>query len=1824
MGILADRSGNGSNHIGKASAMKVSFDVGATLPGYCLVEQLYFSTKTLVYRALREADRQSVIIKLLKREYPTVNELLQFRNQYNIAKTLSLPGVVTPYCLEPLRHGYALVMEDFGGVSLTEYTQGHPLELKEFLIIALQLAEILHGLYQHRVIHKDLKPANILIHPQTKQIKLIDFSIASVLVHETQTLQNPNGIEGTLAYLSPEQTGRMNRGIDYRSDFYSLGVTFFELLIGQLPFQSNDPMELVYSHIAKQAPVIHSLNPKIPLVLSAIVSKLMAKNAEDRYQSASGLLADLQKCLTELQMTGQISSFKVGQLDTISQLNIPQKLYGREQQVKQLLEAFVRVACPENISSSSRSELMLVSGYSGIGKSSLVNEIHKPIVRQRGYFISGKFDQFKRNIPYASLIQAFQSLMRQLLTEDTHKLQNWQQKLRTALGENGQVIVDVIPEVEAIIGKQPPVEELRGTEAQNRFNRIFQSFIEVFARAEHPLVLFLDDLQWADSASLNLIQVLISHSESKYLLLIGAYRDNEVSATHPLIKMINALQKANAPVNNIVLYPLEIQYVRQLVADTLNDTNRINPLTELLFNISQGNPFFLTQLLKSLYQEHLLTFDFTQGCWMWNLEKIQSVGITNKNVVELVADNLQKLPKSTQTILQLAACIGDRFNLDILATVSKTSPLDTAKELQPSLQTGFILPLNNNYRVPLLFSTQELDELGFEVSVGYRFLHDRVQQAAYSLIPETQKPTTHLEIGQLLLRNTPKEFIETYIFDIVNQLNFGRDNLTQISERQELAQLNLTAGRKAKAAAAYEPALKYYTIGIALLSAESWRSHYNLTLKIHEEAAEAALLCGEFELMEQLALEVLHKTETLFDKIKVYEVKILAYVAQSQQPQAIKTALTVAELFGVAFPEQPNQADIAESLQKTQDMLAGKQLEYLLELPEMTDLRALAIVRILASVTAAVYQAVPTLLPLIVFEQVRLSVKYGNASVSAQAYAWYGVILCGVIGNIEEGNRVGQLALGLLSKLKSKEFRASTINMVYPFVKPWKYHVQKSLDPLLDGYHCGLETGALEYAAYCAYNYCSLSFFLGKELTALEQEMKGYDRALAQLKQEVAHNYLRVFYQSVLNFIGQHKHSWEFKGAIYNEEKMLPLHHSANDRYAIGTLYVNKLILCYLFQEWRQATEIANLAAEYLDGVSGSFMIPIFSFYDALTQLAILPKMPESEKESIWQRASANREKLKHWASFAPMNHLHKFYLVEAEKYRVLGQIYEAMDYYDRAITAAFENHYLQEAALANERASEFYFSLGKSKIAQVYLIEAYHSYQQWGAQAKAQQLEELYFEWLNMNSQKILQEDHSISKGSTTSKSEALDIVTIMKASQAISSEIVLDRLLENLLHIILENAAAQKGCIILEREKQLFVEVADTNQHELAIVLQSIPVKESQDVPISIIEYVSRTQQPLVLNNATEEAISTSDAYIIHHQPKSILCAPILYQGKFIGIVYLENNLATGVFTHHRVEILNFLCTQAAISLENARLYQQSQNAIDRLQQTQLQLVQSEKMSALGNLVAGVAHEINNPIGFIAGNIDPAKEYVKDLCGLLDLYQEKFPHPGQDIEDEIEAIDLEYLRQDLPKLIESMKLGVERIRNISTSLRTFSRSDKDYKVLFNIHEGIDSTLLILKHRLKANEDRPEINIIKHYGSIPQVECFPGQLNQVFMNLLANAIDALEESNRERGLEKITANPNCITIQTAMKDKQHIIIRIADNGIGMTEQVKQSAFDYLFTTKAVGHGTGLGLAIVRQIIVERHGGTIEVNSVLGQGAEFAISLPISSQSFTGKSHSQP
>ena len=1960
---------------------------------YKISEQLYVGSRTLVYRAIREADRLPVVIKLLQQEYPTFNELLLFRNQYTIAKNLDLPGIVRPYSLEPYRNSYALVMEDFGGISLRDWLNkkmgSNQYTLTEFLEIAIALSNILDGLYRHRVIHKDIKPANILINPETKQVKLIDFSIASLLPRETQEIYSPNILEGTLAYLSPEQTGRMNRGIDYRSDYYSLGVTFYELLAGHLPFESRDSMELVHCHIAKQPEKLGgSREEEIPEVLCDIVIKLMAKNAEDRYQSALGLKFDLEQCLEKLKNTGRIESFPIAQRDICDRFIIPEKLYGRQSEVQSLLDAFERV-------SQGSTEIMLIAGFSGIGKTAVVNEVHKPIVRQRGYFIKGKFDQFQRNIPFSAFVQAFRDLIGQLLSETDTQFEQWKSKILSALGENGQVMIEVIPELERIIGKQPPAPELSGSAAQNRFNLLFLKFTQVFAALKHPLVIFIDDLQWADSASLKLTHLLMNEVDIGYLLLIGAYRDNEVNPVHPLMLTLEEIQKLGATVNTITLAPLDQISVNHLVADTLSCTLALAaPLTELVLSKTKGNPFFSTQFLKALHQDRLITFNppqshltkgGSQGGWECDIAQVRAIALTD-DVVEFMAIQLEKLSIETQEVLKLAACVGNSFDLATLAIVYEQSEATTADELWKALQQGFIIPTSDVYKFYQQHSLVNSQNDYGQITISYKFLHDRIQQAAYSLIPDNQKQVTHLRIGRLLQQATTANERDQKIFAIVNHLNQGAALINDEQEQQELAQLNLAAGHKAKGATAYAAALDYFNTGIARLTSNCWHSQYNLALILYEGAAESAYLCTDFEQMEQLAEIVLNHAQSWLDRVNIYSIKIQACMAQHQQLEALQLARKILKHLGVHLPERPTPADIEQALRHTQTLLNDRSIESLLELPQMTAPEKKAAMVILSSIISAAYQAAPELLPLVIFAEFDLSVEYGNAPESTHGYVMYGLTLVAILGDIDAGYRFGQLGVNLLQRIHAPKLTAKTIFAFNCFLRHWQEPAKYTLEGYLQAYSTGLEIGDIEYVALSLMCYCYTAYWSGQELSALRQTIEAHRQVIQQLRQDSCLYTQSIYHQIVVNLLEVVPEPERLLGEYCYEDEIIQLSLKTNHGAGLYQVYFEKLFLCYLFQNYEQALQNAKLAEPYLGAVTGLVLLPLFYFYDALVRLAVYPDASETDQISIIQRVTVHQEKLSIWAAHAPSNQAHRHALVVAEKCRVLGAKAEAIEYYDRAIAKAKENEYLNEEALANELAAKFYLEWGKERIAQEYLINAYYCYTRWGAKAKVDDLEQRYPQLLApilqqrrsrsdservslltpnetiTNIDSITTFHPSINKSVTSSSNTSvmLDLATVLKASQTLSSEIELEKLLTKLLQVVIENAGADKCALLLLKEDRLVVE-ATAQVGQQSTVLQSIFVEDSADVPYNLIYAVKRSLQPTVIFDTTLHPVLIADPYIIRQQPKSLLCTPILYQGKLLGILYLENNLMTGAFTSDRVEILNLLCTQAAISLENARLYQQAQNTLENLGQTeqflrliienipqsvfwkdcnsvylgcnhnftriwglgvpenvigktdydlpwtreqsdffvardrrimesgepelniietvqqvdgkqkwsntnkiplkdreknvfgilntsediterqqaqqllqqqkqqleqalqelqtmQLQLVQGEKMSALGNLVAGVAHEINNPVGFIAGNLQPAKDYVKDLLGLINLYQEKFPNPGSDIQDEIDAIDLNYLREDLPKLLDSMKLGVHRIRSISTSLRTFSRADKDYKVPFDIHEGIDSTILILRHRLKANENRPAIEVVKNYGKLPLVECFAGQLNQVFMNLLANAIDALEQYNTERSLEAILTNPNRITIQTLIANSnQDVLIKIADNGVGMSPEVKQKVFDHLYTTKPVGKGTGLGLAIARQIVVEAHGGSLFCTSELGKGTEFVIQISTHSTTIT-------
>ncbi|MBD2035856.1 AAA family ATPase [Leptolyngbya sp. FACHB-321] len=1768
--------------------------MSTTITGYKLLDVLHEGATTCVYRAKTVSESElgetSVIIKTLKAEYPTIEQLNRLRREYQILQDLEIEEVVKPLALESDGNGLALILSDFDGESLAKVIAEKRFTLNNFLQIAIRLASILVQLHQQTIIHKDIKSHNILINETTGEIRLIDFGISTRLSRENSTISHVNALEGTLSYMSPEQTGRMNRSIDYRTDFYSLGVTFYEMLTGQLPFAAVDVLEIIHCHIAKTPIPPHFVHADIPEPASNIVLKLLAKTAEDRYQSALGLKADLEICLEMLQTSGAVSHFEVGEFDLFSQFSIPEKLYGRNHEVGLLMETFDRV-------STGTTEVMLVKGYSGIGKSSLVHEIHKPIVGARGYFISGKFDQFQRNVPYSAMIMAFQSLVKQLLTESEIQLTQWRTDLLTALGSNAQVIIDVVPEVELIVGKQPVPLNLAPTEAQNRFNLIFQNFIRVFCSPEHPLVLFLDDLQWADSATLRLLEVILTNTEAGYLFLIGAYRDNEVSLSHPLSMALNALRSKAVVMHEVSLAPLGIVDISNLVADTLHtDAMAAQHLAELVNRKTSGNPFFVNQFLRTLYQENLLTFkplpNQVKACWQWSIDQIEALDITD-NVVELMIHKLRKLPESTQRLLQLAACVGNIFDLQTLSIIYKRSPAETYQDLWSAIEEDLIFPTSELTLAPAVLTDPYL------VDLELRFLHDRVQQAAYALIDDSSKQATHLQVGRLLWQNTSPETLSEKLFEIVDHLNLGIRRITDKAERTAIAQLNLMAGQKAKAAIAYAVATAYLRVGIGLLADDSWTDQYHLALALHTEVTESAYLSGDFEAIPKFVDVVQQCAKNLLDKVKVHEIQIQACVLQNKLLEAVNIAQQTLKLLGVDFPENPALSDVGKALSETAAIVHNKRIEALIDLPQMSDPYQLATIRLLARIFAPAYIAAPALLPLTVCKQVNLSVQYGNASVSPIAYANYGLLLCGVVGDIDSGYQFGQLALNLLSTLNVQDIKTKTIVIVNIFIRPWKEHLRQTLASLMSAYSSGMETGDLEFGAFGLLVYSYFAYYSGKELTGLEKEMAINRDAIAKINQKTALNYHEIYWQATLNLLRKSKNPCRLQGEACDEQIRLPIHEQAADKAAIAYIYLNKLLLCYWFESYSEAIENAAITENYLDAVVATPHVPLFHFYDSLTKLAIYSNMPQTEQKNFLDRVNANQEKMQKWARHAPMNYLHKLYLVEAERYRVLDEKVKAAELYDEAIALAKENEYLNEEALACELAAKFYLTWGRDAIGQLYLQKAYHAYQVWGAQAKVEHLEEKYPQLLARTSVKSGTATTSPQRTTTHPETDHnLDLATVMKAAQALSGEIVLDKLLTTLMQILLENAGAETGVLILEKAGKLLIEATGRVDQGDITVQQSLAVEMSQ-LPLSIINYVRQTQENVVLNEAAREGLFTTDGYILNHQPKSVLCTPIVHQGKLIGILYLENNLTAGAFTSERVEILQLLSSQAAISIENARLYTDLEDANINLKRSHEQLEDYSKTleAKVEERTIQLQQEVRDRqrAEEIAQSANRAKsEFLANMSHEL-----RTPLNGILGYTQICRKDRALSEQQKNRIAIIHQCG-EHLLTLINDVLDLAKVEARKMELYPREVHLDELLQSIIEICKIKAEQKGIPLIYQTRSpLPKViQADDQRLRQVLLNLLGNAIKFTEKG--------------AIVFKVGYH-KQKLRFEVEDSGVGVaSDQLDEifQPFHQVGENNRKTEGTGLGLAISRQLL-EMMGGRLQVKSVLGTGSTFWFDLDL-------------
>ena len=1430
----------------------------------------------------------NAVLAVLAAEHAPSASLDRLAHEYALKDQLESAWATRPLELGRDHGRPLLLLEDPGGEPL-ERLLGAPMEIGRFLQLAIGIATALGKVHQRGLVHKDVKPAHILVNCPDGRIRFTGFGIASRLMRERRTPGAPEFIVGTLPYMAPEQTGWMNRSIDARSDLYSLGVTFYQMLTGSLPFTAAHPMEWVHCHIARKPVSPSERVNAVPGALSAIVLKLLAKSAEQRYQSAAGLEHDLRQCLIAWEATGRIEAFPLEQYDAPDRLLIPEKLYGREREIETLLAAFDRVI------NSGAPELVLVSGYSGIGKSSVVNELHRVLLPSGGLFASGKFDQYKRDIPYATLVQAFQSLVRSLLSKNDAELTNWRQALREALGANGRLVVDLIPELQLIIGEQPAVPELPPQQAKTRFHLVLRRFIAVFARPEHPLALFLDDLQWLDAATLELVEDLLTRSELRHLLLIGAYRDNEVDAAHPLQRTIEAIKDAGTKIEHITLAPLASEHIAHLIADALRcEPDRAAPLAQLIHGKTAGNPFFVVQFLYALAEEGLVRIDHDTACWCWDLDRIEAKGHTD-NVVDLMIGKLARLPVETQLALQQLACLGNTAEITTLSMLGGGSEQQVNAILWEAVR-------------------QELVE---HLAGAYRFVHDRVQEAAYSLIADERRAATHLRIGRQLLAQTSPQRREETIFDIVNQLNRGTALITSREEREQLAELNLLAGKRAKRSTAYAPALKYLGEGTRLLSEDCWKRRYELCLALNLLRAECEFLTGEVGAAEERLAMLWRRAANLVDLAAITCLRIPLYMTLAQSDRSVEVGLDYLRRAGIAWSPHPTDDEVRREFEQMWRQLGSRPIEALVDLPQMIDRTWCATTDVLAELLPPALFTDSNLHCLVIAHMANLSLEHGNGAASSFAYVWLAMLLGPRFGDYQSGFRFGQLSVDLVENGGLLGFKAR-VYLGFAHVVPWTRHVRTGVPLVRTALAAAQETGDLSFANIARGALITHLLASGEPLARIQSEAEAA-LAFAQKAQfGLVVDVIRAQLGLIRMLRGQTARFGSLSDAELDEGRVEE-HLAAAPRlaYAAWRYWIRKLQARYFAGEYASAIEAAAHAERLLSpSFLAYFEIAEQHFYAALALAAQLDALPTDRKSHQLKLLSGHQHRLEDWARSCPRNFEDRLALVQAELARIESRDLEAMRLYDQAIRSARENDFAHNEALANELAARFYAARGFETISHAYLREAHYGYTRWGAAGKARQLEATY--------PHLRMERSEPGRMSTIeSPVEHLDLATVIKVSEAVSGEMLVDKLIDRLMRTAIEQAGAERGLLILSQGTEPRIEAEATTSGDTVMVQLRQVLVTAAVLPESVLHYVLRTRECAILDDASAEPPFATDPYVIERQARSILCLPLINQAKLVGVLYLENTLAPHVFAPARIAVLKLLASQAAIALENARLY-------------------------------------------------------------------------------------------------------------------------------------------------------------------------------------------------------------------------------------------------------------------------------------------------------------
>ncbi len=1836
-----------------------------SLPNHLVTSLVHESAQTRVYRGIEQQASTPVILKTTAESRPDEPRLARLRNEYDVLRVIGHPGVPRAHSLLEQGRSLVLVNEDIGGQALDTLIAGGPGPLADFFSIATSLAATLDCIHRLRIIHRDIKPQNIVVNTRTGQVQLIDFGLASRLAREHAQLAPPEQLEGTLAYLAPEQTGRMNRAVDYRADFYALGVTFYELLTGQRPFVAEDALGLVHCHLARAPRAPAEVDSRVPAMLSEIVLKLLAKLAEDRYQSAAGLLADLRHCERVWRESGRIDRFLLGRADVSDRFQLPQRLDGREAELRALLDAFERVAA------EGRPEMVLVAGYSGIGKSALVAELHKPIASRRGYFISGKFDQYRRGMPYATLAQAFQSLIRQVLAESDDRIDVWRRRIVAAVADHGRALTDLVPPLQQLIGPQPELPELPADQAQHRLHLVLRKFVAAFAEAERPLLLFLDDLQWVDTASLHLLMLLCADPQMRHLLVVGAYRDNEVGPLHPLLPMRDALQREGVAVQTLTLTPLARPHVRRLLADTLHRPEAdVAALAELVYAKTRGNPFFCSQFLLTLHQDGLIAFDADARRWSWSLDQVEARNFTD-NVAELMLGELQRLPAGTQQAITLAGFLGNQFDLALLARLRGETPAQLGAELWPAIQIGLLLRHGGQCR----------------------FLHDQVQQAAYQLTPQGERAAVHARIGWMIFdaASSAAPGLGQVVFAIVEHLNAAEALIVDPAQRRQVAEFNHEAGLRAKAASAFAAAAAYFAAGLRLLHGAG--SHPRLAYELGLAQADCEASSGHAGAAASLVDGLLAAARSPLARAPAHRIRARLLMAAGDNPGACLAAQQSLVELGVMMPESPTREQVQTACDEVTRLLGERPIDAVLDLPEATDPAARAAVGMLTAVSTASYLSDQGRWALHVTQMVILSLRHGNSGDSVMAYAFFGFMLAAYFGRHAEGYRYCEVAGRLLERRGQSQDLG---NLVYhqALTGVWVRPLGQMIPLFKQAIPAALESGNLVVASLSHRHAVQSLLFRGTALAEVDEEAARCQRFAEQ-----------THYGLVIELIGSTR---RLVARLRDDEAehLAPELPADAAPFVIASEKTAQLIACSILGDAAQAHRLAQEIRPLLWSATGVLLLHDYHFHAALALAASSGDRTGAthgidvtdSTDALAQIETLHLEPLQRWAETFAETFAPSFLLVSAEVAQLRGRPLEAIRLFDQAIEAARTHGLVHFQALAHEAAARCYGRHGASDTARQHLVAARDAYLAWGAEAKARRME-----------REVPQLRRTLSRPPLSGSTEHLarvDAIAVARAARAISGLIVRDDLLCTLMQLVLEEAGAQFGVLLLvdagsDRGGTGDLTVAAT----AAVDDQHVRVRLGHEagaqgilLPLSLLAFVQRSKAPVLIEDGLAPHPFVADPYFATAHPRCVFSMPILRQRKLAGVLYLEHGVLSHAFVPTRMNVLEQIAAQAAVALENAQLYaeleRQRQELEARVESRTAELERSR--TVLQTILDGA----------------PALISLKDLDGRYLLYNRSYAEqlggPGMALHG-LRVADLlepdvarRSRQQDLQVIADEQPLRVEEDLPVVGGPRTFQTHkfpvrDAGGKVYAVGTIAIDVADLKqaraaaeaaaqAKSEFLANmshEIRTPMNAIigmshlalasglnpKQHNYVRKVErsalALLGLINDIldFSKIEAGKLDMVRAEFRladvieqlgdllglqaaDKGLDlvfdeaadlplalvgdsmrlsqvlvnlcnnaiKFTERGEVVvSVRVRQREADSVLLAfdVRDSGVGMSREQQERLFEPFVqvdsSTSRRHGGTGLGLAISRRL-VELMDGAIAVESQPGQGSRFSFS----------------